>query len=74
VEVVISVDSAHLATIGVGPGALRAAGLRDEQVLEAAGVITGQADDVDSLRQVAGVAAVEVARGIDIGPPDAPVQ
>ena len=56
-------------------GALRAAGLRDEQVLEAAGVITGQADDVDSLAgQVAGVAAVEVARGIDIGPPDEPVQ
>ena len=73
-EVVISVDSGHLASIGEVAGALRAAGLREAQVLEAAGVITGHADDVETLRRVAGVAAVEASRGIDIGPPDAPVQ
>jgi hypothetical protein len=74
VDVVISVEPGHLARIGEVAGALRAAGLRDAQVLEAAGVITGRADDVAALRAVAGVAAVEVSRGIDIGPPDAPVQ
>lgn len=73
-EVVISVDPGHLASIGEVAGALRDAGLRDEQVLEAAGVITGHTDDVEPLRQVAGVAAVETSRTIDIGPPDAPVQ
>jgi hypothetical protein len=74
VEVVISVDAGHLATIGEVAGALRAAGLRDEQVLEAAGVITGHVDDVEPLRDVEGVASVEPSRAIDIGPPDAPVQ
>jgi hypothetical protein len=74
VEVVITLEPGNIADIGDVAGALRAAGLRDEQILEAVGVITGKADDVEPLRQVPGVGTVEVSRTIDIGPPDAPVQ
>jgi len=74
VEVVISVDAGHLATIGEVAAALREAGLRDAQVLAAAGVITGNADDPERLQGVDGVEAVERSRAIQIPPPDAPVQ
>ncbi|HET8757321.1 MAG TPA: hypothetical protein VFM58_14985 [Solirubrobacteraceae bacterium] len=73
-EVVITLEPGHVADIGEVAGALRAAGLRDAQILEAAGVITGHADDPEPLRLVPGVGTVEVSRTIDIGPPDAPVQ
>jgi hypothetical protein len=74
VEVVITLEPGHVAAIGDVAGALRAAGLRDEQILEAVGVITGRADDLEPLRRIPGVGTVEVSRAIDIGPPDAPVQ
>jgi hypothetical protein len=77
VEVVVSVAAGHLASIGEVAGALRDAGLRDAQILEAVGVITGHVDDavgIEPLQQVDGVAGAEASRTIDLPPPDAPVQ
>jgi hypothetical protein len=77
VDVLISIDPGHLAQIHEVAGALGRAGLRDGQVLDAAGVVTGRVDDpatVDALQQVDGVEAVEESRDIQLPPPDAPVQ
>jgi hypothetical protein len=77
VEVVASTDPAHPARISEVADGLARAGLRDVQVLDAVGVITGTVDDdadLEALRQVAGVAAVEPSREVGIPPPDAPVQ
>lgn len=56
---------------------LRAAGLRVEQVMDAIGAVTGRVPEaeLDALRAVPGVSAVEAAgRDFQLPPPDAPVQ
>jgi len=70
-EVVVSIAPGASATAVAD--ALARAGLRDGQVLEAAGIVTGSADDPEALRGVDGVEAVEAARSIQIPPPDAPI-
>jgi len=51
---------------------LAKAGLKDIQVLEAIGLVTGSADEAAAakLRKVEGVKSVEAEVPIDIGPPD----
>jgi hypothetical protein len=55
--------------------ALTEAGLHIEEHLDAIGVVTGWADDdtIDRLRAIDGV-TVDFERGVQIAPPDAPVQ
>jgi len=55
---------------------LRAAGMNVEQVLDAAGVITGSVATADrsSLAALPGVEAVESERTFQIAPPDAEIQ
>jgi hypothetical protein len=54
---------------------LAEAGLDIEEHLDAIGVVTGWADDdaIDRLRAIDGV-TVDLERGVQIAPPDAPVQ
>jgi len=57
--------------------ALQRAGLRLDESLPAAGVITGAVEDaaaIESLSAVEGVAAVEQASEIQLPPPDEPIQ
>ncbi len=77
VEVNVLVDDDHLPQIDEVAAALGRAGLAVGQTLRATGVIQGSVADAgatDALRQVAGVAGVEVNREVKIPPPDAPVQ
>jgi hypothetical protein len=74
VEVQVTVKDGHLARIGEVAAALEDAGLRDPQVLDAIGVITGAADALEPLQDVDGVLSAEPSGEVDIGPPDAPVQ
>ena len=77
IDVSVLVADSHLKAMGDVAAALREAGLRNDQALPSAGVITGAVDDaaaLDSLAAVEGVSAVEPARSVGIPPPDAPVQ
>jgi hypothetical protein len=51
---------------------LEKAGLRNHQVLDAIGVITGSADEdtIEKLRGIEGVADISSDVAIEIGPPD----
>lgn len=55
---------------------LEARGLKSPQLLEAIGVVTGDADEAaaESLRSVDGVAAVEKGQTVQLPPPDSPLQ
>ncbi len=75
-DVVITVRDEHLTTLAQVADGLRAAGMRVDQVLGAAGVITGSVppDRRAGVRRVPGVAAVEDDGTVRIAPPDADVQ
>ena len=76
-EVTVLVDDDHRSRIDDVAQELERAGLRVAARLSATGVITGSLADAGqtaALRQVAGVAAVELARDVRLPPPDAPVQ
>ncbi len=70
--------------VSVAPGAefasvanaLRSAGANVKQDLNAIGVIEIEADEdsADRLKTLPGVAAVEPASGVQLPPPDSPVQ
>ena len=55
--------------------ALRAAGVKVDEVLEAIGVITGSAEPAafPRLRTIDGVADVSAGHDVDIGPPGSPI-
>jgi hypothetical protein len=77
IDVSILIADDHLEAIDDVAAALREAGLRRDQTLPSAGVITGAVDDaaaLESMAAVKGVTAVEPARSVGIPPPDAPVQ
>jgi hypothetical protein len=77
VEVTILVGDAHAAAVDQVAAALAEAGLRDGRAYHETGVITGTVasrGDLDRLRSVEGVEAVEVAREYRLPDPDAPVQ
>lgn len=76
VDVVITVEDAHRATIATVARRLRAAGLGASQTLASAGIITGcvARDEMAGLEKVAGVQAVEASCGVQIPPPGSKVQ
>jgi hypothetical protein len=77
VEVTVLVESDHLETIDDVVGALARAGLEISDTLASAGVITGRLNDprsINALEGIEGVASVEVARTIQLPPPDEPIQ
>jgi len=74
VGVTLLVDDDSLGDLDGVLRRVREAGLRDGQVLPAAGVITGTAhpDTLHELSQVRGIRAAEVDRTIQLPPPDQP--
>jgi len=73
----VLVKGEHLASIDAVAEALEGAGLRVIGVSGTVGVITGTADDPDrlaALKALDGVESVEVARKIQLPPPDSPIQ
>ena len=76
VHVTVTVDRQHESAIGDVVGALRAAGMQVDQVLDAVGVVTGTIDDEaePSLHAVEGVESVDRALRFQLPPPDSPIQ
>lgn len=75
-KVVVTVDDDHMTSIGEVADRLRAAGVKVDGVMEATGMITGDADEVQaaSLKGIKGVASVEEETGFQLPPPDSPIQ
>ena len=75
-EVVVSVADDHLNDMSTVLTRLQQAGLVVDSVQEALGTVTGSidADAIDRLETVPGVAVVERQRGFQLPPPDADVQ
>ncbi|WP_291418589.1 hypothetical protein [Actinophytocola sp.] len=75
-HVLVSVADEALAEMSAVVDALRRAGLAVTEVLPSVGVVTGtvDSDTMPSLSAVPGVLAVEPDRGIQLPPPDSPVQ
>jgi hypothetical protein len=75
-QVVISVADDQVDDMSTVVDALRAAGLRVNEVLDSAGVVTGTVDGaaLASLSAVPGVVDVERSRVYQVPPPDSPVQ
>lgn len=76
VHVSVTVDDGHLEQIGRVADALRNSGMQVEQVLDALGMITGSVseDRRSSLGDIAGVVSVDAEMGIQLPPPDSPIQ
>lgn len=76
IEVIVTVDQAHLPELAQIADQLAARGLTVAASLASIGVITGQAstDALPRLRKVAGVVGVEPGSTVDIAPPDSEVQ
>jgi hypothetical protein len=76
VKVTVTVDPRHVATIADVADALRATGMRVEQVLGDVGMVLGSvdADAEQSLRAIDGVQSVDRSLESRLPPPDAPVQ
>ncbi len=75
-RVTVTVSDDHVAEIDDLAERLRTAGLRVEQVLGAAGVITGVVDQTGraSIAAVPGVAAVEDETSFQLPPPESDIQ
>ncbi len=76
VAITVSVDDAHLSTLGEVVQALRGSGMIVDEVLDDLGVVTGvvPADRRSALTAVPGVVDVSEQRRIQLPPPDSPVQ
>lgn len=76
VSVVVSVADDHLDALSTVVAALRRAGLRVDDVLDAVGMVTGTVAGgaVEALASVPGVAEVELQRVQRVAPPDAEIQ
>ncbi|CAN5777142.1 hypothetical protein BH18ACT7_BH18ACT7_14180 [soil metagenome] len=75
-KITVSVDDEHVERIDEVVDRLRAAGMRVEQVLRPIGLVTGSVEtpDRERLSTLAGVAAVEPQRRMQLPPPDADIQ
>jgi phosphohistidine phosphatase SixA len=73
VDAMITLDDAGLAKIKKVAKSLSREGLDVSHIMESSGIIAGKATraDLDRLRAVEGVAAVELSGDVDIGPPGA---
>jgi hypothetical protein len=76
VQLSVTVDDGHLPAINEIAQALRAQGMRVEQVLDGLGIITGSApaDSRPALTGVEGVVSVDEALTHQLPPPDSAVQ
>lgn len=76
VGVSVSIQDSHFKKMDSVKSGLEEAGLEVNQVLGAAGVITGTIapSDISKLNQVPGVSAVEKSEDYQIAPPDSDVQ
>lgn len=76
VNVIVSVDDAHLPDILEVAEDLRKAGVEVEQIMDTIGVITGSCNSqaVSTLAQIAGVAAVEKEQRYQLPPPNSEIQ
>jgi hypothetical protein len=75
-QVVISVADDQVEDMSGVVDALRDAGLRVQEVLDSAGIVTGTVDGeaLATLSTVPGVVDVERSRVYQVPPPDSPVQ
>jgi hypothetical protein len=72
----VSVEDAHLATIELVSQKLQAQGMKVEHVLQNIGVISGSIDSslMNTLSQIEGVKQVEQERTYQLAPPDSDIQ
>lgn len=75
-RVSVSVDDAHVDSIGAVVEALRHRGMEVDQVMGALGIISGSVPEEtrSALLGVEGVASVDDTRGFQLPPPDSPIQ
>jgi hypothetical protein len=76
VDVIVSIDDAHMGRVQEVADRLRAAGMDVRGVHETIGTVTGSVDDarLADLSRVEGVQDVERARGYSVAPPESDVQ
>lgn len=76
IDVVVTLEDVHRDNIEAVARRLEAAGLSAAKALKSAGIITGSVahGKLEGIKSVEGVRAVEAAGGVQIAPPDAPVQ
>ena len=76
IDVIVSVDESRLNDFSKIVKAMRGAGLKVGEEMEAVGVVAGSVDSeaLSKLRQVDGVAQVEQSRSYKLAPPDSDVQ
>ncbi len=75
-EVIVSVDDAHVDSLAEVAQALRGLGMRVDGYLEELGTLTGsiKASQLERVREVRGIAGVERSREFRLPPPDSEVQ
>jgi glutaredoxin 2 len=76
VKIQVAIDDEHLSEVSTVAERLAAAGMEIDQLMPSIGAVTGSIDedDVALLRNVAGVAAVEHSREIEIPPAESEIQ
>ncbi|MFN2588041.1 MAG: ketohydroxyglutarate aldolase [Actinomycetota bacterium] len=76
VEIVVSVDDQDVGRLDEIAATLERMGMKVEHRMASIGTISGVADDakIEEIAAVDGVAAVEVARTVQLPPPDSDVQ
>jgi hypothetical protein len=76
VHITVTIDRRHASAARDVAEALRAAGMRVDQVLDDIGMVTGTVDDAaeQAVRAVAGVQSVDRALNFQLPPPDSPIQ
>lgn len=74
-RVIVSIDDQHLPQIHEIAEQLKSSGFVVDQVMDVAGIITGEVDDHGrhQATRIPGVLSVENEGQIDIGPPGSPV-
>lgn len=75
-HVIVTVDDRDLPAIAKVADSLKRKGLKNLTVMDAIGIIAGDADAevIDALRAVRGVAGIEEEGTFQLPPPDAPIQ
>lgn len=70
----VTVDDEHVATIEDVVDQLRERGMSVDRVLVNLGIVTGTAENVDALRDVAGILAVDNEGRMGVAPPGHEIQ